>query len=56
MAIDSNAFQAPKTQSDPGSTFARKIGIIGAGNIGATIAYAAMIRGVALYRSRVDGA
>jgi L-lactate dehydrogenase len=37
-----------------GSTFARKVGIIGAGSVGATIAYAAMIRGVARHISLFD--
>ena len=36
------------------STFARKVGIIGAGSVGATIAYAAMIRGVAQHISLFD--
>ncbi|HEY2857703.1 MAG TPA: L-lactate dehydrogenase [Terracidiphilus sp.] len=36
------------------STFARKVGIIGAGSVGATIAYAAMIRGVARHISLFD--
>src|SRR5215469_2012597 len=45
------------SSANPGarnSRFARKIGIIGAGSVGATIAYAAMIRGVARHISLFD--
>jgi L-lactate dehydrogenase len=52
MALDSIDLQA--AQSEAGSSFGRKIGIIGAGSVGATIAYAAMIRGVARHISLFD--
>src|SRR3954463_13660119 len=42
------------TAMNRSSTYARKVGIIGAGSVGATIAYAAMIRGVARHISLFD--
>ena len=54
MAMESSDLLAPAVQKEPASTGARKIGIIGAGSVGATIAYAAMIRGVARHISLFD--